>query len=193
MFYAKANGQGSDPTRTAFVVRARDWGASAGQTAAAAAQGVGSAAQTAAVGVGKGVRQGVYSVRVWAAPRLESAAGYTTTTVAPKVSSALMVTARQVRPEDVTQKKGRSVLTWSILAAAVVAAAGAAAALVRYRYRAAMAEGAEDDEFDAVGPAGETTGTPAGEAAPAGAAGVSGPAETKTDAEVNGRVSASGW
>ena len=109
MFYAKVNRQTTDPG--GFVARARDFGAIAAQSAATAAQGVGTAAQTAAVGTGKGVRQGVYNVRVWAAPRLESAAGYCTTTAAPKVSSALLVTARQVRPEDIRAKKGRSVLT----------------------------------------------------------------------------------
>ncbi len=182
MFYAKVNGQASDPG--SFAARARGFGASA-------AQGVGGAAQTAAMGVSKGVRQGVYSVRVWAAPRLESAAGYCTTTAAPKVSSALLVTARQLRPEDMTRKKGHSVLTWSILAASVLAAAGAVAAIVRYRYRATADVEAEED-FEVVSPAGGgTAGMPA-----EGAAGESRAADstaTGTDAEVNGRVSASGW
>lgn len=180
MFYAKQDSNSTEPD--SFTIRVRNVSANAAQTAA---QGVSSAAQSAASGINKGVRQGVYVTRVWAAPRLESAANYTTTTVAPKVSSTLMSTAKQVRPEDVTEKKSRSVLTWSILAAAVLATAGAVAALVRYRYRAAMAEN-EEDEFEAAtgtaatGVEGETQASQAD-------------AEASADAGVNGRVSTSGW
>jgi len=183
VFYAKQNGRGSDSD--SFVVRARVIGANAAQTAATAAQGVGSAAQTAGVAVNKGVRRGVYVVRVWAAPRLETAAGYTTTTVAPKVSSALLVTARQVRPEDIGKKRGRSLLTWSILGAAVLAAAGAVAAVVRYRYRVVAAETDEDFADRPVGsePTGQAADSSQAEAERA----------ASTDAGVNGRVSASGW
>ena len=111
MFYARQDSKAAEPD--SFAIRVRNVSASAAQTAA---QGVGSAAQTAAAGVSKGVKQGVYVTRVWAAPRLESAAEYTTATVAPKVSAALMGTASQVRPEEVSQKKSHSVLMWSALA-----------------------------------------------------------------------------
>jgi hypothetical protein len=160
-----------------------------------------SASANAATGVGKGVSTGVYNVRVWAAPRLESAADYTTTTIAPKVSSALRSSANQVRPVVVT-KKGHSALTWSLLTAAVLAAAGAVAALVKYRDRAAMMvsdkkyEGGLGDDETVVagtegaapaGPAYSTPGAPGAPGAPAGSA------TGSADAGVNERASKSGW
>jgi hypothetical protein len=182
MFYARQDTKATEPD--SFAVRVKTVSASAAQTAA---QGVSSAAQSAATGVSKGVQQGVYTVRVWTAPRLETAADHTTATVAPKVSSALRTYAQQIRPEDVSQKKSHSVLMWSLLAAGVVATAGAVAALVRYRYRAAMTT---DDEADFAAGGAPATGTE-GEA-PAGTSQGS-PAEAGADAGVNGRVSTSGW
>ena len=196
MFYARADNKANGTD--GLTARARDAGAAAAaaaQTAAAAAQNaasaaqtaaqeVSSAAQTAAQGVNQGVRQGVYRARVWTAPRLESAADYTTATMAPKVSSALRVTARQVSPQDIRQKSGHTALAWSILGAAVLAAAGAVAAMVRHRYRSAMAADTVEDASAETAPAG--TATPDGSADSAGA-----PAATSTDSGVNGRVSAS--
>jgi hypothetical protein len=189
VFYANSNNKAGESV--SFTVRVRGLGSSAAQTAA---QGAGTAAQTAAAGVSKGVRQGVYATRVWAAPRLESFADYTTTTVAPKVDSAIRSTAQQIRPEDVSQKRSRSILTWSLLAAAVAATAGGAAALVRYRYRNSMAVGT-DEEFSPVGPAGAQTEAAAGTATAEGSAAGAGQADSGTtaDAGVNGRVSSSGW
>jgi hypothetical protein len=207
VFYANNNKAGET---VSFTVRVRGLGSSAAQTAAqgvgsaaqTAAQGVGSAAQTAAAGVSKGVRQGVYATRVWAAPRLESFADYTTTTVAPKVDSAIRSTAQQIRPDDVSQKRSRSILTWSLLAAAVAATAGGVGALVRYKYRNSTAVGT-DEESSPVGPAGAQTGTAEAAAGTAtgtataegSAAAGTGQADSGTtaDAEVNGRVSSSGW
>jgi len=177
VFYARQDTKATEPDT--FVIRVRNVSASAAQTAA---QGVSSAAQTAAVGIGKGAKQGVYVTRVWAAPRLESAAEHTTKTVAPKVSSALKASAQQIRPEEVAQKKSRSMLTWSLLAAAMLATAGAVAALVRHRYNAVMAED-EDEDFG--GPEGAAAGTEG--AAPGESA------TTSADAGVNGRVSTPGW
>jgi hypothetical protein len=202
VFYANQDNKASEPV--SFTVRVRGIGTSAGQSAAqgistaaqSAAQGISIAAQAAAAGVSNGVRQGVYVTRVWAAPRLESIADYTTTTAAPAVSSALRSTAQQVRPVDETQKKSRSMLTWSLLAAAVAASAGAVAALVRYRNRGSIEAGPEE-EFGPVGQAGTDTGETATQAtAPAegSAAGSQGAADSASaDAGVNGRVSSSGW
>ena len=192
MFYASADNKANGAD--GLTARARDAGtaaAAAAQTAAAAAQTaaqqVSSAAQTAAQGANKGVRQGVYRARVWTAPRLESAADYTTATMAPKVSSALRVTAQQVRPPDMQQKNGRSALTWSVLGVAVLAAAGAVAAMVRHRYRSAMAADTEEDASAGTAPAeAAMPGAPDGSADSA-----STPAATSPDAGVNGRVSAS--
>ena len=192
MFYGKANDKANGTD--SLAARARDAStaaAAAAQTAAAAAQTaaqqVSSAAQTAAQGANKGVRQGVYRARVWTAPRLESAADYTTATMAPKVSSALRVTARQVSPQDMQRKNGHSALAWSVLGAAVLAAAGAVAAMVRHRYRSAMAADTEEDASTETAPAGTAPpGAPDGSADSAGT-----PAATSPDAGVNGRVSAS--
>jgi hypothetical protein len=166
----------------------------AGVAAAAAtnaAQNASGAAQTAAAGVSKGVKQGVHSARSWAAPRLDNAADYCTTTVAPKVSAALHSTARQVSPPQPASSKRSSMLTWSILGAAILAAVGAAGAVVRYRYRTAIAADSEtaDEEVPADSTGNQTmASTPDGNQAAAG--------NTKDkDAEtsVNGQVTASGW
>ena len=192
MFYGRVNDKANGTD--SLAARARDAGtaaAAAAQTAAAAAQTaaqqVSSAAQTVAQGANKGARERVYRARVWTAPRLESAADYTTDTMAPKVSSALRVTAQQVRPPDMQQKNGRSALTWSVLGVAVLAAAGAVAAMVRHRYRSAMAADTEEDASAGTAPAeAAMPGAPDGSADSA-----STPAATSPDAGVNGRVSAS--
>jgi hypothetical protein len=156
-----------------------------------AAQTASGATQTAAAGVSKGVKQGVYNARSWAAPRIDTAADYCATTVAPKVSTALHNTARQVRPVEATKSRRSSILIWSVLGAAVLAALGAAAAMARYRYRAEIAAESEDaDEEVLPDPAG-------GQAAPASPDGTR-PASEKpkgqdTETPANGRVTASGW
>jgi hypothetical protein len=184
------------------------------QKSQAAAQNASSSAQTTAAGVGKQVQHGVYTARKWAAPKLESVADYTAATVAPTVSSALRNTAAQVRPaEPVSPAKRRmtSVLTWSLLGAAVVAAAGAVTALARYRRRAAtsidseMPDGAlSETEADVAGkPTGQTSAVPAppapkptesafpgGKASPSASANQT---ETVTDASVNGHANTNGW
>ena len=208
MFYAKANDKASGSA--SIAARARDAGVAAAkaaaastvaQTAAAAAQSAAQtaaqtaataaqtaaqqmniAAQTAAANVSQGAKQGVYTARGWAAPRLESAADYVTATAAPKVSSALRSTAQQVRPPEPRRRSLRSVLAWSLLGAAVAAALGAAGAMIRQRYQAAMAADTEVNE------AGETPDSADG--AKTDSAPETG---TSTDAGVNGRVSASGW
>lgn len=160
----------------------------AAQTAAQTAQ---TAAQTAAEMASKSVRKGVFSARGWAAPRLESAADYATETVAPKVSSVLRDTARQISPPNGRKKGFRSGLRWSLLATAAFAAAGAAALLVRQRYRAAMAadtEAADTEDGGSTTPGQPTSATGAESAMPTGSAPVDGP----TDAGANGKVSATG-
>jgi hypothetical protein len=159
----------------------------AAQQAAAAAQlaahnasdAAQAAAQVAADSVRKGVGTGIHGARSWAAPRLDSAADYTTKTAAPKVSSALKKTARQVQPPKGRSK--RSVVAWTAFGAAMLAAIGAGAAIARYRYRTAIA--------DSERPAGERAGSKAG-ARPDGSAS---PVDANADTSVNGRVTASGW
>jgi hypothetical protein len=156
-----------------------------------AAQGAAAAAQSAAANLNTGVRQGVFSARSWAAPKLEDAAAYATGTVAPKVAAALRLTARQVSPEDMTSKSSRKVplaLTWSLLGAAILAGLGAAAALVRYRYQAAITAGRQT-------PADGTL----AEQQVSGKSQVSQPAQQSSpergaaDSPANGRVSSTGW
>jgi trimeric autotransporter adhesin len=197
VFYANAKTKGSNfagrardasvaAAKAAAASKAAQAAAAAAQSAAqAAAQTAASAAQAAAAGVNKGVQQGVYSARGWAAPMLENAADYTTSTAAPKVASALRVAARQVRPEDTSRNRTRSIITWSALGAAVLAALGAGGALARKRFQGAITA---DTEAEAT----EGTATPP---APADApsAESSDPAATSTDAGANGRVSTSGW
>lgn len=157
----------------------------AAAAAQAAAQRAAMAATNAAQNAGSGSQTAMQSARQWAAPQLESIADYCTTTFAPKVSGALLSTAQRVRPvEAEPQKKTPSALIWSVLAAAVLAALGSAAALVRYRYRTAMATDTEEDAGTA--PAPGTSGT--AQSAPVDPA-----ATTSSDTSVNGRVSATGW
>lgn len=144
----------------------------AAQNASDAAQ---AAAQTAAVKVRKGVDQGVYGARSWAAPRLESAADYTVKTAAPKVSSALKKTARQVKPPKSRSK--RSALAWTAFGAAILAALGAGAAVVRYRYRSAITADSEQTGSKAEGQPN----------APAT------PVDSNGETPANGRVTTSQW
>jgi hypothetical protein len=117
------------------------------------------AAQQAATGVNGRLRASTLAARGWVAPRLEGAADYTTSTVAPalsgalcnnlapRVSGALRSTARQVSPQDLRPSRSplRAILAWSALAAAVLAGAGAAGTLAWRRYRAAMDSDTEPD------------------------------------------------
>jgi len=155
--------------------------AAAAQVAAHNASGVAqTAAQSAAANVNKGVRQGVFDARKWAAPRLETAADYTTKTAAPKVSSALRKTARQVQPPKGRSK--RSVLGWTAFGAAILAAIGAGAALVRYRYRTAITADGEQQASDR--PGGKADARPDEPASPA---------DANAETSVNGRVTSSQW
>jgi trimeric autotransporter adhesin len=171
VFYAKADNQASGSN---IAIRARDAGVAAAKAAAAsataqaaaaaaqsaartaaqtaataaqaAAERINSAAQMAAANVSQGTKQGVYTARVWTAPRLESAADYVTATAAPTVSSALRSTAQQVRPPAPSRRGIRSVLAWSLLGGAIAAGLGAAGAMIWKRYQAAMAADTEVDE-----------------------------------------------
>jgi hypothetical protein len=134
----------------------------------------------------KSVRNGVFSARCWAAPRLESVADYTSGTVAPKVSSVLRDTARQISPPNRRKEGFCPALRWPLLATVAAAMAGAAALLARRRYRAAMVADTEEDAPVAAGQPTSATGTES--ARSTGSASADGPADTG----VNGRVSASG-
>jgi hypothetical protein len=126
--------------------------AGVGSSAQLAAQGV----QQAAAGVTAGLRASTLGVRDWAAPRLEIAADYTTSTaapavskvvvkkVAPSVSSALRATARQVGTKR--RSAVRPAFAWAALAVTVLAGTGAVGALLWRRRRAALAE---DSRLDA--------------------------------------------
>jgi hypothetical protein len=126
--------------------------------ARSAAQGV----QQAAAGVNAVLRASTISARNWVAPRLEGAADYITSTVAPtvsaavvktiapRVSGALRTTARQVSAKP-PRSPFRSALTWSALTATALAAVGAAGMLAWRRYRAVMVAESGPDTTRAVG------------------------------------------
>ncbi len=154
--------------------------ASAAQTAAATAQEMGERAQVATAGMRKGARQGVFTARSWAAPRLDDAADYWADTVAPKVSEALRASARQVRPKPARRPKA---LAWALLTGAALAAAGAAGAFVRYRYRAANAPGTGEEATSPAAVGGEGSADTDRPAATV-------PGQSGPDTPVNGRVSA---
>jgi trimeric autotransporter adhesin len=156
-----------------------------------AAHSASDAAQTAAAGLNKSVRQRVYTARTWAAPRIDNAADYTTTTVAPKVSTALRNTARQVRPVEPASSKRSSMLTWSVLGASILAALGAGVAVARYRYRTAIAADSEtaDEEVMADSSGSQAAPVPADEIKPKGTK----QNDQGSETSVNGRVPASEW
>jgi hypothetical protein len=161
-----------------------------------AAQNASDAAQTAATSLSKGVKERVYTARSWAAPRLESAAerlesaaDYTSSTVAPKVSAALRSTAAQVKPAD-TKSSRKTVLTWSVLGAAILAALGAGAALARRRYRAAIAADSEATDEEVLS---DSSGSQAVPDSPDGTPSAAAePKDQGTETSVNGRVTATG-
>ena len=166
------------------ALAAQNAAALAAAAATNAAQSASGTAQMAAAGLNKGVKQGVHNARSWAAPRIDSAADYCTTTVAPKVSAALHTTARQVSPADMKRSKTSSMLRWSLLGAAILAALGAATAAARYRYRAAIAADSEvADEEMLADPAGSPDGNRRGSEKAQ---------EQDTGTSVNGQVTASG-
>lgn len=187
---AAAASKAAQAAASAAQVAAQAAGQTASSAAQSAAQSMNLAAQSAAAGVGKGIQQGVFSARGWAAPMLDNAAEYTTSTLAPAVSTALHGAAAQVKPPAPSRNRFRSMLTWTALSAAVAAALGAAAVLVRKRYQTAMDADTEADAAEGTmsvppptsqGQAGTTAAQP-------GAAGTA----AGTDAGVNGRVSSSG-
>jgi hypothetical protein len=197
----KKNAEFNTSSTTKAVQRARTASSAAAANAATAAQNAADvaqslaqnasgAAQTAATGLNKSVRQGVYTARSWAAPRLDSAADYCTTTVAPKVSAALRTTARQVSPADPKSSKKSSMLTWSLLGAAILAALGATAAAVRYRYRAAIAADSETADEEVLSDSSGSQAAPASANANPPEAGK--PKDPGAESSVNGRVTATG-
>lgn len=155
---------------------------------ASAAQSARDAARIAGMTVG----DGVYTARKWAAPQLENAADYCTMTVAPRVSSALRTTARQVRPEDPAAAKSRlgRTLSWPFLVAAVLAAAGATAAVVLKQRRRTTERASAGTEAEADGSTATAPGSAGASTAPESSVLAQ---DASTDASVNGRVSSSGW
>jgi hypothetical protein len=113
-------------------------------------------AQEASSRLSSQVREGAFGARRWMASQLEGAADYTTSTmtpavskalvktVAPRVSETLRSTARQVGPPN-RRSSLRRTLRWTALGAAIAAGVGAAGTLVWRRYRTAMAADTEAD------------------------------------------------
>jgi len=83
------------------------------------------------------VGRGVYGARVWAAPRVEATGVAVQERLAPKVSSAIIETARRLQPPQAARRRRWPVIVGGI---ALLAAGGAAAAVLRLQRKAAPAE-----------------------------------------------------
>jgi hypothetical protein len=115
--------------------------------------------------------QGVHQARTWAAPRVEQAGVAVQERIAPKVSSAMIATARKMQPEP-----ARSRRRWPAILAGVVTLSAAAVAAILLRGQRANRPSAE----------------PASEAAPpvppaSGPEGSNEPSDT-TQVDANGQV-----
>ena len=115
--------------------------------------------------------QGVYQARTWVAPRVESAGVAVQERIAPAVSSAMITTARRVRPVQVRSRR-----RWPVIVAGVVTVSAAAVAAILLRGQRANRFSAEPDT-DAPPPV-----PPASDQA-----GSNEPSET-AQADVNGQV-----
>lgn len=114
--------------------------------------------------------QGVRQARTWAAPRVEQAGVAVQERIAPKVSSAMIATARKMQPD-----KDRRPLWPAILAGIVTASAAAVAALLFKSQRDKQASSEPD------------TGTPPASAASANGMPASSNEQSETS-DVNGQV-----
>jgi hypothetical protein len=100
-----------------------------------------------------------------------------------------------VAPVEVKSKRS-SILTWSLLGGAILAALGAAAAMARYRYREAIAADTEPADEEVLG---DSTGSRAaaesqGGASPKGAMPQDPKKAPKDETSANGRVTTtSSW
>ena len=103
------------PRASDAVQTAREWAAPrAGRRATHDARAA-DAVQTAKEWAAPRAADAVRNAREWAAPRLDDAADAVTTTVAPKVSSALHSAARQVEPPASAKSGLRALLDWRLL------------------------------------------------------------------------------
>ena len=84
--------------------------------------------------------QGVQQARSWAAPRIEQAGVAVQEQIAPKVSSAMIATARRVQP---VQTKSRRL--WPAIVAGIVTVSAAAVAAILLRGQRANRFSAEPD------------------------------------------------
>jgi hypothetical protein len=148
--------QGASKLQTGSLQVLSDASSAVQSAAQSAAQTAGRAAEQASSNLGSQLRDGAFSARRWAASQLEDAADYTTSTmtpavskalvktVAPRVSETLRSTARQVSPPD-PRSPLRQALRWTALGGAILAGLGAAGTLIWRRYRTAMAADTEAD------------------------------------------------
>lgn len=107
-------------------------------------------------------KQGVYSARVWAAPRLERMGQTLQDDVAPRMSAMLSATARKVQPARPPRRR------WPVLAAGLLMiAGGGAAAAVALSRRVPGSVTAFGQPAESAGPAADPRGTAAAEPASA--------------------------
>jgi hypothetical protein len=115
--------------------------------------------------------QGVKQARTWAAPRVAQAGVAVQERIAPKVSSAMMATARKMQPEADRRRR-----RWPAILAGIVTAAAAAVATILLRGQRANRFSAE--------PANDAPPAPS----PDGPAASSNERSETTQADVNGQV-----
>jgi hypothetical protein len=113
--------------------------------------------------------QGVRQARTWAAPRVEQAGVAVQERIAPKVSSAMIATARKMQPE-----KDRRL--WPAILAGIVTASAAAVAALLFKSQRDKQASSEPD-----------TGTPPASAASANGMPASSNEQSETS-DVNGQV-----
>ena len=110
------------------------------------------------------IGRGVYGARVWAAPRVERTGVAVQERLAPKVSSAMIATARRLQPPQASRRRRWPVIVGGM---ALLAAGGAAAAVLRMQRKAVAAEPITPAPTPMPAPGQPTAGTDLGETAQA--------------------------
>jgi len=85
--------------------------------------------------------QGVYQARAWTAPRVEQAGIAVQENIAPKVSSAMVATARKIQPVLVIERRRR----WPVIVAGVVTVSAGCVAAILLRGQRASRYSADPD------------------------------------------------
>jgi hypothetical protein len=144
--------QGSEQVRAKAVKARQQARQQAGQAATKAAAKAAAQAAPIAVATKLAARQGVHSMRAWAAPRLEQSGQTLEKKVAPRMSAMMTSAARKIEPPRPRRR-------WPFFMAGLVAlSAAAGAAFMSWR-----SSQAKEQQSQAAAEAGETGETTMGE------------------------------